>query len=233
MTTSGTAAFNPSITEIMEEAYERAGLELRSGYDIKTARRSLNILAAEWSNRGLNLWTIEQGTQTLTPGTATYTLPSDTIDLIEHVCRTTVNGSPTDLTMSRISVSDYSAIPTKGTQGRPVQIYVNRQATPQFTVWPVPDSSTTYTVVYWRLRRIQDATSGANPSGDNTFDIPSRFIPAIIAGLAYYIAMKKPDAADRISMLKQIYEEQFQLAADEDRDRASDRFVPFVGYNWT
>lgn len=232
MTTSGTATFNPSITEIMEEAYERAGLELRSGYDIRTARRSLNILAAEWSNRGLNLWTIEQGSQVLTPGTATYTLPTDTIDLIEHVCRTTTAGTNTDLTLARISVSDYAAIPTKQTQGRPVQIYVNRQITPQFTVWPTPDSSIQYTVVYWRLKRIQDATSAANPSGDNTFDIPSRFIPAIIAGLAYYIALKKPDAADRISMLKQIYEEQFQLAADEDRDRASDRFLPFMGYDW-
>ena len=228
MTTSGTATFNLDIAEIAEEAFERAGLELRSGYDMRTARRSLNILAAEWSNLGLNLWTVATGSQVLTPGTATYPLPADTIDVIEHVIRTSSGGQNTDLTMQRISVSDYAAIPTKNTPGRPIQIYVNRQINPTFTVWPVPDSATQYTMVYWYLRRMQDTGSNA----DNTADIPVRFLPALIAGLAYHIALKNPDASDRIQMLKSMYEEQFQLAASEDRDRAPDRFLPFIGYGW-
>lgn len=226
MTTSGTATFNLDIAEIAEEAFERAGLELRSGYDMKTARRSLNLLAAEWSNLGLNLWTVATGSISLVPGTTTYNLPADTIDVIEHVIRTNNSGQNTDITMQRISVSDYAAIPTKSTQGRPLQIYVNRQIQPTVTVWPVPDSSTTYTLVYWYLRRIED--TGA--SAANTADIPVRFLPALVAGLAYYIALKNPDASDRVQMLKGLYEEQFQLAASEDRDRAPDRFLPYVGF---
>lgn len=230
MTTSGTAIFNLDIAEIAEEAFERAGLELRSGYDMKTARRSLNLLCAEWSNMGLNLWTVATGSITLVPGQGTYTVsngvPADMIDMIEHVIRTNNSGQNTDITMQRISVSDYAAIPTKSTQGRPLQIYVNRQIQPTVTVWPVPDSSTTYTLVYWYLRRIED--TGA--SAANNADIPVRFLPALVSGLAYYIALKNPEAADRIQLLKGLYEEQFALAASEDRDRAPDRFLPYVGF---
>jgi hypothetical protein len=226
MTTSGTATFNLDIAEIAEEAYERAGLELRSGYDMRTARRSLNLLAAEWSNLGLNLWTIATDSVLLTPGTATYTLPADTIDVIEHVIRTNNAGQNTDLNMQRISVSDYAAIPVKTAPGFPLQIYVNRQISPTMTVWPVPDSSQPYTLVYWYLRRIQDTGTSAA----NTSDIPVRFLPALVSGLAYYIALKNPEASDRVQMLKSIYEEQFQLAASEDRDRAPDRFLPFMGF---
>lgn len=226
MTTSGTATFNLDFAEIAEEAFERAGLELRSGYDMKTARRSLNLMSAEWSNMGLNLWTVATGSISLVPGTGTYNLPADTIDVIEHVIRTNNSGQNTDLTMQRISVSDYAAIPTKSTQGRPIQIYVNRQIQPTVTVWPVPDSSTPYTLVYWYLRRMED--TGA--SAANTADIPVRFLPALVSGLAYYIALKNPDAADRIQLLKGLYEEQFSLAASEDRDRAPDRFLPYVGF---
>lgn len=226
MTTSGTATFNLDFAEIAEEAFERAGLELRSGYDMKTARRSLNLMSAEWSNMGLNLWTVATGSISLVPGTATYNLPADTIDVIEHVIRTNNSGQNTDLTMQRISVSDYAAIPTKSTQGRPIQIYVNRQIQPTVTVWPVPDSSTPYTLVYWYLRRMEDTGSSAA----NTADIPVRFLPALVSGLAYYIALKNPDAADRIQLLKGLYEEQFALAASEDRDRAPDRFLPYVGF---
>jgi len=230
MTTSGTSTFNLDFAEIAEEAFERAGLELRSGYDMKSARRSLNLLCAEWANLGLNLWTVASGSIVLTPGQAVYTsadgVPTEMVDLIEHVLRTNNAGQNTDITMNRISVSDYANIPTKTVQGRPLQIYVNRQISPTLTVWPVPDSSTTYTLVYWYLRRIQD--TGA--SAANTADIPYRFLPALIAGLAYYVALKNPEAADRIQMLKGFYEEQFQLAASEDRDRAPDRFIPYIGY---
>ena len=226
MTTSGTATFNLDIAEIAEEAYERAGLELRSGYDMRTARRSLNLLAAEWSNLGLNLWTIATDSVVLTPGTNVYNLPADTIDVIEHVIRTNNGGQNTDINLQRISVSDYAAIPVKNTTGRPIQIYVNRQIAPTMTLWPVPDSSQPYTLVYWYLRRIQDTGTSAA----NTADIPVRFLPAMVAGLAYYIALKNPEASDRVQMLKSIYEEQFQLAASEDRDRAPDRFLPFMGF---
>lgn len=222
MATSGTAAFNPDITEIIEEAYERAGLEMKSGYDIKTARRSLNLLSIEWANRGVNLWTIEEGSVSLTSGTAEYNLPTDTIDLLEHVIRTTSGGSNQDINISRISVSDYATIPNKEQTGRPVQIWIDRQNTPRFYVWPVPDSSTTYTLRYWRLRRIQDAGS----TGQYTFDIPFRFIPCLVSGLAYQIASKKPEAEARLPRLKADYEEQWTLAAQEDREKSSERFVP-------
>lgn len=230
MTTSGTAVFNLDFAEIAEEAFERAGLELRSGYDMRTARRSLNLLSAEWSNLGLNLWTIATGTITLTPGKGTYTvsdgIPADMIDMIEHVVRTNNSGVNTDISLNRISVSDYANIPTKSSQGRPLQIYVNRQVSPEITLWPIPDSSTTYTLVYWYLRRMEDTGTSAG----NTADIPVRFLPALIAGLAYQIALKRPEATERIEMLKGIYEDQFRIAATEDRDRAPDRFIPFVGY---
>ena len=225
MATSGTAAFNPEIVEIVEEAYERCGLELRSGYDLKTARRSLDIMAAEWSNKGINLWTVESGTVALTTGTATYTLPADTIDLLETVIRTGSGSNQQDLSINRISVSTYATIPNKNNQGRPIQIYVDRQATPKVSVWPTPDSSATYTLVYWRLRRIEDA----GRAGSNTYDVPSRFIPCLVAGLAYHIAIKRPEVGlDRVTFLKAAYDEQFTLAADEDRDKSSINFAPNI-----
>ena len=224
MATSGTAAIDYDILSIAEEAFERAGLEMRSGYDLRSAMRSLNILTMEWANRGLNLWTIASGTVSLVAGTATYSLPTDTIDLIEHQLRVTSGGTTTDYSLNRISVSDYAGIPVKASTGRPLQIYIQRGAAPQVTVWPVPDQ--TYTLAYYRLRRIEDSASGVN-----TMDMPFRFMPALIAGLAFHIAMKRPEAAERVPLLKAYYEEQFQLAADEDRDRASLNLVPFQGWS--
>lgn len=225
MATSGTANFDLDLNEIVEEAFERCGSELRTGYDLRTARRSLNLLFADWANRGINLWTIEQGQQVLSQGTATYTLPADTVDLIEHVIRTGAGNVSTqvDLTITRISVSTYSSIPNKLQQARPIQVWINRQqAAPQFTVWPVPDGSQTYTFVYWRLRRIQDAGAG----GTYTQDIPFRFLNALVAGLAYYLSMKIPGAADRMQVLKAQYDEAWDLASTEDREKAAVRFVP-------
>ena len=221
MTTSGTASFNMDLTEIVEEAFERAGSELRSGYDLRTARRSLNLLFADWANRGVNMWTFEQGSIPLVQGTASYDLPADTVGLLEQVIRTTTSGTQSDLTISRISVSTYSSIPTKTSQGRPVQVLVNRTITPSVTVWPVPDESDKYTLIYWRMRRIQDAGNGVN-----TMDLPFRLIPCMVAGLSYYVAMKVPGGVERLQILKQQYDEAWQLAADEDREKASVRFVP-------
>jgi len=223
MATSGTSSFNLDLSEIVEEAFERCGSELRTGYDLKTARRSLNLMFADWANRGVNMWTFEQGTQTLTPGTATYNLPADTVDLLEHVIRTGAGNVSTqaDLTITRISVSTYATIPNKLQQGRPIQIWIERLNTPQFTVWPVPDSSQTYQLVYWRLRRIQDAGNGTN-----TMDMPFRFIPCMVAGLAYYLSMKVTGAEARMPVLKQQYDEAWALAAEEDREKAAVRFVP-------
>lgn len=216
MATSGTATFAPEIAVLIEEAYERAGSELRSGYDLRSARRSLDIMSAEWSNRGLNLWTVESGSQVLTPSTAAYNLPADTVDLLDFMIRTGTGSSQVDYNLERIGVSSYAQLVTKNQEGRPVQVYIARTATPSFTLWPVPDDSTTYTFVYWRLRRIQDTGAGTN-----TMDVPSRFIPALVAGLAYYTALKKPESYDRVPMLKQMYDEQFQMAYEEDRDRSS------------
>jgi len=225
VTTSGVANFNMEFTEIAEEAWERAGREMRSGYDLRTARRSMNLLTIEWANRGINLWTIEQGAQVLTAGTPTYTLPEDTIDLLEHVIRTGTGSNQQDLSISRISVSTYATIPTKTSTGRPIQLWVQRlRDAPTVTLWPVPDDSQPYTLVYWRMRRIQNAGSGVE-----TADMNFRFYPCLVAGLAYYIAMKVPELAERIQMLKAIYDEQFNLAAGEDREKASDRFVPRIG----
>jgi hypothetical protein len=223
MTTSGTYVWNIDIADLIEEAYERAGLEARTGYDFRTARRSLNILSAEWSNRGLNLWTVQENTLVLTPGTKTYSLPANTIDVIETMIRVTSSGSALDYTVSRIGVGDYASLPNKNTTGRPLQIYVNRQISPEFTLWPVPDLP--YTILYWTMRRIQDTTTAT----DN-MDIPVRFVPAIAAGLAYQIALKRPEVMNRLQTLKQEYLEQFQLAADEDRGREPARFVPWSSY---
>lgn len=231
MTTSGTTAFSPDLTELFEEAYERAGLELRSGYDFRTAQRSFNLLTTEWANRGVNLWLIQEGSIALTTGTATYNLPVDTIDLLDHVIRQNPGNIATqiDINISRISGSTYSTIPNKLSRGRPIQVYVNRQSGeatptgtqyPTITVWPVPPDNT-YTFVYWRLRRIQDAGTGVNTS-----DIPFRFLPALVSGLAFYIAMKRPESAAMLPMLREEYERQWQLASEEDREKAPVRFVP-------
>jgi len=224
MATSGTTAFNLDLTELVEEAFERCGAELRTGYDLKTARRSLNLLFADWANRGVNLWTVEQGSITLVTGTATYNLPADTVDLLEHAIRTGAGVASTqaDLNITRISVSTYATIPNKLTQARPIQVYINRQSPiPNITVWPVPDASTTYTFVYWRLRRIQDAGTGVN-----TMDVPFRFLPCMVAGLSYYLSMKLPGALERMEVLKMQYDEAWDFASTEDREKAAIRFVP-------
>ena len=304
--TSGASAFNLDLTELVEEAFERAGGELRTGYDLRTARRSLNIMFADWANRGINMWTIEQGTITLTQGQNTYALPDDPVDLLEHVIRTQANVASTqsDLTITRISVSTYATIPNKIQQARPIQVWIQRldgqnsptglalngaitstateitlnsviglpaagfvkidneiinysyisgntlyncfrgqqdttaashltttavylAQVPAITVWPTPDGAQTYTFVYWRLRRTQDAGGGVN-----VMDVPFRFIPCMAAGLAYYISMKIPSGGERMMALKQQYDEAWQLAADEDREKAAIRFVPrqmFIG----
>jgi len=304
MSTTGTTLFNMEFTELAEEAWERAGREMRSGYDLRTARRSLNLMTIEWANRGLNMWTIETGTITLTQGLNTYALPTDTIDLLDHVIRTQPNNASTqsDLSITRISVSTYATIPNKLTQARPIQVWIQRlsgetnptseflstainttddsivlsnvvglagsgfiklddeiiyytyiegntlggvfrgQANttaashavgasvyvpqlPAITVWPTPDGSQTYQFVYYRMRRIQDAGKGLE-TGDMNF----RFLPAVAAGLAYYIAMKVPELANRIDMLKQVYDEQYKLAAAEDHEKATLRLVPRVAF---
>jgi hypothetical protein len=224
MATSGTTAFNLDLTELVEEAFERAGSEMRTGYDLKTARRSLNLLFADWANRGINMWTIEQGTISLVAGTGTYDLPSDTVDLLEFVIRTNAGATSTqsDLTMSRISVSTYSSIPSKLSQGRPIQVWIDRQATtPTVNLWPVPDAVQPYQFVYWRLKRIDDAGNGVN-----TMDVPFRFLPCMVAGLAYYLALKVPNGMERLGLLKQQYDEAWELAATEDREKASFSLVP-------
>ena len=306
MTTTGSTAFNPDFTEIAEEAWERAGREMRSGYDLRTARRSMNLMTIEWQSKGINMWTMEQGFINLTPGLATYALPTDTIDLLEQVIRTGSNTASTqaDLTITRISVSTYATIPNKLQQARPIQVWVQRLSgevnptdsllvgtitatdtaitlstvvglagagfirldtediyytyisgntlggvfrgqnnstavshtngtavfvpqLPAVTVWPTPDNSTPYQFVYWRLRRVQDAGAGAE-----TADMNFRFLPCVVAGLAYHIAVKVPELMPRIQMLKQIYDETFEIAAGEDREKAAVRFVPrqmFIG----
>lgn len=236
--TTDTTDFNLDLNTLIEEAFERCGAELRSGYDFRTARRSLNLLTIEWANRGINLFTVEQGTKTLTYNVADYDIPIDTIDLLDHVIRTGTGTNQIDINISRISVSTYAMIPNKNATGRPIQVWFQRKtgATdsanaivyPQIHVWPKPDNFQTYTFVYWRLRRIQDAGTGVNGQ-----DIPFRFLPCMVAGLAYYLSMKIPNVdPGRRMELKTDYEQQFQLAADEDREKAPVRFVPrqqFIG----
>jgi hypothetical protein len=300
MPTTGSTAFTLDFTDIAEEAWERAGREMRSGYDLRTARRSMNLMTIEWQNRGINMWTIDQGTITLTPGLSTYALPVDTIDLLDHVIRTGANSASTqaDLNITRISVSTYATIPNKLATGRPIQVWIQRLSgvvsptgltlngsindstttitlsstaglptagfirignediaygylngntlggvfrgqngttatshttgaaisnpnLPAVTVWLTPDNSQTYQFVYWRMRRIQDAGAGVQLA-----DMNFRFLPCLVAGLAYHIAMKVPELVERIPMLKAAYEEQFDLAAGEDREKAAIRFVP-------
>jgi hypothetical protein len=227
MATSGTTSFDMDFPEIAEEAWERAGREMRSGYDLRTARRSMNLLTIEWANRGVNMWTIDEKSVDLVKGTQSYTLPADTVDVIEQAIRTNegVQATQNDLAVTRVSVSTYSSLPNKLTQGRPSQIFIERgAAAPKLYVWPVPDKNT-YKLNYWRLRRIEDAGQGAY-----TADMPFRFLPCLVAGLAYYIAMKTPELSDRVVMLKQMYDEQFEMASTEDRSKVSARFVPRIGY---
>ena len=304
--TSGTTGFNLDLTELVEEAFERVGSELRTGYDLKTARRSLNLLFADWANRGVNMWTFEQGTIDLVQGQNTYALPNDTVDLLEHVIRTQPNqmANQADLTITRISVSTYATLPNKLQQARPIQVWVQRldsqqSATggilaaditatdttitlssvdglpatgfvkidnefiqygyitgntlntcfrgqngstaathttgaavywarlPSVTVWPTPDGVQPYQFVYWRMRRVQDAGGGVN-----VMDVPFRFVPAMTAGLAYYLSLKVPNGIQRIDVLKAQYDEAWETAAGEDQEKASVRFVPrqmFIG----
>jgi hypothetical protein len=306
MTTTGTTLFNMDFTEIAEEAWERAGREMRTGYDLRTARRSMNLMTIEWQSKGINMWTIEQGIINLTPGLSTYALPTDTIDLLEHVIRTGSNTASTqaDLTITRISVSTYATIPNKLSQARPIQVWIQRLSgetnptnavldgaisstattitlstvvglanagfirlgtediyytyvtgnvlggvfrgqnnttaaaqtngtavfvpqLPAITVWHTPDTTTPYQFVYWRLRRVQDAGAGVS-----TADMNFRFLPCLVAGLAYNIAVKVPELMSRIEMLKMMYNEAFEIAAGEDREKAAVRFVPrqqFIG----
>jgi len=231
VTTTGTTSFNLNLNELVEEAFERCGAELRTGYDFRTARRSLNLLTIEWANRGINLWTIEQGSIPMVQGQITYDLPIDTIDLLEHVIRTQTGQGQTDININRISVDTYATIPNKNAQGRPIQVWINRQSGatepvsgvsyPQINVWPAPEQSNYYTFVYWRLRRIQDGGTGVT-----TQDIPFRFLPCMVAGLAYHLSMKIPEALPRVEMLKAMYEEAWDQAADEDREKAALRIAP-------
>ena len=221
MATSGTATFNLEISEVIEEAFERCGLESKTGYDIETARRSLNLLSLEWANRGLNFWCVEQGTASTAASTSTITLPADTVDLIEHWFRDGTGTSQNDLPLSRFSVSQYSTVPNKLTEGRPVNLFIDKQrAAPVVYLWPTPDK--VYTFAYQRIRRIEDtgAIGSTNP------DVPARFLPALVSGLSFRISQKYPAAFVRSPELKQEYEFQWDLAHQEDRDRASVHFVP-------
>ena len=223
MATSGTKTFQLTIADTIEEAYELAGIELRTGYDAETARRSLNIMFADWANRGINLWTIEQVTTSLTSGTSSYTLNSYDIDIISAVIRQVEGSTTTDLQLTRIGRSEYLNIPDKSSTGRPTQIFVDRQTTPIVKLWPTPDNVATYSLVANTIQRIDDVTASAQDP-----EVPSRFIPCMASGLAYYIALKKNP--ERVGLLKQQYEQDFQLAANEDRNRASLHLVPHRSY---
>jgi|TARA_R100000231_G_scaffold66661_1_gene53395 hypothetical protein len=220
MSLSGSTNFEPNVTEFIEEAFERCGLELRTGYDLKTARRSINLMLAEWANRGLNQWTIEEGTQTVTQGTNSYTLNSNIIDVLDVVLRRTVNTTQTDISMNRLSRSEFLNIPNKTTQARPSQFFLEKSNTPILKVYPAPENSTDI-LVFNKLVRMDDADSAIN-----TMDMPFRFYPCFTAGLAYYISMKR--APEKTPMLKTVYEEEFRRAADQDEDRASLRIRPNV-----
>ena len=218
MATSGSRDFNIDVGEIIEEAYERCGLEVRTGYDARTARRSLNLMFADWANRGINMWTVAQATITLTQGQATQTLTADVVDVLEIVLRR----SNTDFEVERISRGEYATLPNKTTQGRPSQFWFNRQIDPVINLWAVPENSTDQ-LIYYYVQRIEDADALVN-----TTDMPFRFYPCMVAGLAYYIAMKK--APDRIQLLKAVYEEEFQRASDEDEDRVPLKLQPSIQY---
>ena len=223
MATSGTKTFQLTIADTIEEAYELAGLELRTGYDAEAARRSLNIMFADWANRGVNLWTIEQVTTSLTAGSNSYTLNSFDIDIVSAVIRQVDNSTTTDLQLTRIGRTEYLNIPDKASTGRPTQFFLDRQTTPVVKLWPTPDSVATYSLIANTIQRIDDVTASAQDP-----EVPSRFIPCMASGLAYYIALKKNP--ERVGLLKQQYEQDFKLAADEDRNRASLHLVPNRSY---
>ena len=229
MATSGTYTFNLDLGDIVEEAFERAGLVVRSGYDYRTARRSLDMLMLEWQNRGLNLWTVQEGTTSITSGTSRYALSADILDIIEAFVRTDA-GSTTqqvDQPLSRISVSQYAHLSNKLTQAKPLQYWLEKDpGAIAFNLWPVPDDNETYTLVYYYMQRVEDAGAVAS----NNMDVPSRWLPALVAGLAYHIAIKQPEVSDRATMLKELYEEQWVLAADADREKAALYLAPSVTY---
>jgi hypothetical protein len=218
MATSSSTNFELDVADYIEEAFERCGLEVRTGYDMKTAKRSLNLMLAEWANRGLNQWTIVQRTQALTQGTQEYALATDTIDILSVVVRR----SDTDFALQRVSRDQFLNIPTKTTQSRPTQFFLDRQMTPNLKVWPTPENSTD-TLVFDVLTRMDDADTFTN-----TLDMPFRFFPCLAAGLAYYISIKR--APNRAQLLKAMYEEEFERAMTEDRDRASFNVVPQYEY---
>jgi len=218
MATSGSRDFNLDVGEVIEEAYERCGLEVRTGYDARTARRSLNLMFAEWANRGLNLWTVKQGTITLTQGQAQETLLDDVVDLLDVVVRR----DGTDFEVERISRGEYATLPNKTTQVRTSQYWLNRQVDPVINLWAVPENSTDQ-LIYYYVRRIEDADALVD-----TTDMPFRFFPCMVAGLAYYMAMKR--APERVQLLKTVYEEEFQRAADEDQGRTPLKLQPSLSY---
>ena len=220
MALSGSTNFEPNVTEFIEEAYERCGLELRTGYDLKTAIRSVNLMLAEWANRGLNQWTIEQATQTVTEGTTDYSLNANIIDILDVVLRRTINQTQTDISMNRVSRSEYINIPNKTTKARPSQFFLDKLSTPTLKIWPAPENSTDI-LVFNKIVRMDDADKGTN-----TMDMPFRFYPCFVAGLAYYLSLKI--APERTAQLKSIYEEEFRRAADQDEDRASFKIRPRI-----
>ena len=222
MATSGSTDFDLDVADVIEEAYERCGLELRTGYDAKTARRSLNIMFSEWANRGVNLWTVRQGTLTLTSGTAAYTSSNGLATPMSDILEVAIRRSGTDFSVDRISRSEFLNIPVKTTSGRPSQFYFNRQISPEITLWPTPENSSDI-LVYYYITRIEDADTLVN-----TTDLPYRFLPCMVAGLAYYLALKR--APERVQLLKVVYEEEFQRAADEDEDRGSLKLQPDIQY---
>jgi|TARA_B110001454_G_scaffold53786_1_gene52677 hypothetical protein len=220
MGSSGTTDFNLSIDEVVEEAFERCGMQMTAGYQLKSATRSLNLLFLDWANRGLNLWTIESATHALVKGDKEVAPGEDTVNVLSAVIRETTNGQQQDVSISRISRSEYLNVPNKLSEARPTQYYVQRTITPTIFLWPAADKA--YTLVYYRIKRIEDAGAYTN-----TTDVNFRFLPCLASGLAYMLSLKY--AADRTAPLKQIYEEDFLRAANEDRDTASVHFVPSVG----
>lgn len=224
MTTSGTTSFEPDVSEYIEEAFDRCGIEARTGYDARSARRSLNLLLLEWANKGVNYWTVTEEELTLVPGTGDYTLPASVVDVLDMVIRDPNyigTEEQRDYPISRSSRQTFLNLPNKLSQGRPVQFYVERTITPTLKIWRVPDLA--YVAVYHRLNRIQDATYSSN-----TLAVPFRFYPALAAGLAYYMSIKR--APERTTLLKALYDEQWKLATDEDRDRSSLHIRPSRAY---
>ena len=223
MAVSGSKDFELDVADYVEEAFERCGLELRTGYDLKTANRSLNLMLAEWANRGLNQWTVNQKILAMVKDTTSYTIdatnPTATIDVLDVFIRETIGGVSTDVPLNRMSRSEYANLSTKATTGKPNQYFVDKQISPTITVWPAPDQSSKYDLYLNVLSRMDDADAGAN-----TMQIPFRFYPCLAAGLAYYLALKR--APEKVAMLKGLYEEEFQRALSQDEDRASFRIAP-------